>query len=130
MPQVHCTIVNTLYRKPRSKTRTPFSYAAIKQSPALAAILQQAATPSGQPVANQVTSTVEDKNDEATQVAGDTSQNVSHEPKPKKPKDRVDPALRIDFGTWLVDEVQLCEMGSHAPEDDAYVSVGGVMLLH
>lgn len=28
--QLHCTVLNTIYRKPRSKERIPFSFSAIK----------------------------------------------------------------------------------------------------
>jgi activating signal cointegrator complex subunit 1 len=33
----------------------------------------------------------------------------------------------VDLGAWDVDEVQICEMGSHGPENE-YVSCGGVSL--
>ncbi|KZV96496.1 hypothetical protein EXIGLDRAFT_733163, partial [Exidia glandulosa HHB12029] len=81
--KLHCTLINTVYRKPRARKRVPFSYNHIKGSKALADIL-------------------------AGQVADG------------KP-------LRVDLGTWEVDEIQLCEMGSHDPEG-AYVRVGGISL--
>lgn len=33
--------------------------------------------------------------------------------------------VRVDFGTWAVSEIQLCEMGSHGPENE-YVSCASV----
>ncbi|KZT22875.1 hypothetical protein NEOLEDRAFT_1118987 [Neolentinus lepideus HHB14362 ss-1] len=36
-------------------------------------------------------------------------------------------SITVDFGSWNVDEIQICEMGSHGPEDE-YVSVGGITL--
>ncbi|KAI0350131.1 hypothetical protein OH77DRAFT_1431260 [Trametes cingulata] len=41
--KLHCTVVNTIYRKPRGRTRTPFSYPAILTSEALKAVLVQEA---------------------------------------------------------------------------------------
>ncbi|EJD51046.1 hypothetical protein AURDEDRAFT_112070 [Auricularia subglabra TFB-10046 SS5] len=87
--KLHCTVVNTIYRKPRSKKRIPFSFGQIKTSKALADILVEDSEPQ-------------------QQNAGDK-------------------ALRVDLGIWEVDEVQLCEMGSH-DEEGAYVRVGGVSL--
>ncbi|KAI0642816.1 kinase A anchor protein [Trametes meyenii] len=37
--KLHCTVVNTIYRKPRGRTRTPFSYGAVLRSDALKAVL-------------------------------------------------------------------------------------------
>ena len=36
--QLHCTLVNTIYRKPRGKTRTPFSYPSVLASEAFKAV--------------------------------------------------------------------------------------------
>ncbi|KAI0671288.1 AKAP7 2'5' RNA ligase-like domain-containing protein [Trametes maxima] len=36
--KLHCTVVNTNYRKPRGRTRTPFSYGAVLGSDALGAV--------------------------------------------------------------------------------------------
>ena len=35
--------------------------------------------------------------------------------------------IQVDFGTYDVDEVQICEMGSHGPENE-YVSCGGIVI--
>ncbi|KAI0630023.1 kinase A anchor protein, partial [Trametes polyzona] len=37
--KLHCTVVNTIYRKPRGRKRTPFSYLAVLGSDALKAVL-------------------------------------------------------------------------------------------
>jgi activating signal cointegrator complex subunit 1 len=31
----------------------------------------------------------------------------------------------VDLGVWDVDEVQICQMGSHGPENE-YISCGGI----
>lgn len=33
-----------------------------------------------------------------------------------------------NFGTYIVDEIQLCEMGSHDPVSGGYVAVGRIKL--
>ncbi|KAI9566274.1 kinase A anchor protein [Boletus coccyginus] len=35
--------------------------------------------------------------------------------------------VRVDFGTWHVDEIQICKMGSYGPEGE-YESCGGILL--
>ena len=35
--------------------------------------------------------------------------------------------VNVDFGTWDIDEVQICEMGSEGPEGE-YVCVGKIPL--
>ena len=42
-------------------------------------------------------------------------------------RDRQKDVVQVDFGTYDVDEVQICEMGSHGP-DNEYVSCGGIVL--
>lgn len=37
-------------------------------------------------------------------------------------------AVEVNFGTWDVDEIQICRMGSFGAEGE-YVSSGGVSLL-
>lgn len=37
-------------------------------------------------------------------------------------------AVKVDFGTWDVGEIQICKMGSFGREGE-YVSCGGVSLL-
>ncbi|KIJ59283.1 hypothetical protein HYDPIDRAFT_100984, partial [Hydnomerulius pinastri MD-312] len=36
--------------------------------------------------------------------------------------------VKVDFGTWNVDEIQICKMGSYGPEGE-YVSCGGLSLV-
>lgn len=38
------------------------------------------------------------------------------------------PPINVNLGTWDIDEIQICEMGSHGPEGE-YVRVGGISLL-
>jgi hypothetical protein len=37
-------------------------------------------------------------------------------------------AQAVDFGTWDVDEIQVCKMGSYGPEGE-YVRCGGCSLV-
>ncbi|KAH0832401.1 hypothetical protein J3R83DRAFT_13435 [Lanmaoa asiatica] len=85
--QLHCTILNTTYRRPRARgLRQPFSYRSLLESPAAQAFLSEP---------------------------------------------RAEPDLRhpvtVNFGTWDVDEIQICKMGSYGPEGE-YESCGGLLL--
>lgn len=35
--------------------------------------------------------------------------------------------VKVNFGTWCVDEIQICKMGSYGPEGE-YESCGGLLL--
>ena len=85
--------MNTIYRRPRSNQRLPFSYVAILDSPAFAEI-EVAET--GAPTFGRGT------------VRG------------KRP-------ISVNLGDWVIDEVQICEMGSWGPEGE-YVCVGRIPL--
>ncbi|KAG9308852.1 kinase A anchor protein [Chiua virens] len=85
--QLHCTVLNTTYRRPRARgRREPFSYRSILASPVAQALLSE--------------------------PQGDA--NVRH-------------PVKIDFGTWHVNDIQICKMGSHGPEGE-YESCGGIAL--
>ncbi|KAI9058861.1 hypothetical protein FKP32DRAFT_1581508, partial [Trametes sanguinea] len=92
--QLHCTVLNTIYRKPRGKMRTPFSYPSVLASEAFKAVLAPP-QPRG----------------EAAETAGKAGGGP----------------VRVDFGEWEIDEVQICEMGSWGPEGE-YVAVHRVAL--
>ncbi|KAG1844451.1 kinase A anchor protein [Suillus tomentosus] len=77
--KLHCTILNTSYRKP---SRQPFSYNAILMSPFIREFVRT----------------------------------------PLESHDFRDP-VKVEFGTWSVDEIQICKMGSYGPEGE-YVSCG------
>jgi len=102
--KLHCTIINTVYRKPRPQggKRIPFAYVDLLASSWFSQpeifIPPDKVTPQ-----------------RLTQL----SSGVSHHP-PRGP-------VSVDFGTWDVDEVQICEMGSHGPEGE-YVCVGKIPL--
>lgn len=85
--QLHCTILNTTYRRPREKgRRQPFSYRSLLGSPAAQVFLS----------------------------------DPRAEPNLRRP-------VKVDFGRWHVDEIQICKMGSYGPEGE-YVSCGGLLL--
>ncbi|KAI8986312.1 kinase A anchor protein [Trametes punicea] len=85
--KLHCTVLNTVYRKPRGKGRTPFSYPSVLASEAFKAVLAH-------------------KQAGAEETADTTRRGP----------------VRVDFGEWAIDEVQICEMGSWGPEGE-YVAV-------
>ncbi|TCD63061.1 hypothetical protein EIP91_006048 [Steccherinum ochraceum] len=92
--KLHCTILNTTYRRPHGK-RTPFSYTAVLASPAFRAIEQQ------QP--------------ETSRTEPQLGTNSGSGARGRAP-------IAVNLGSWMVDEVQICEMGSWGPEGE-YVSV-------
>ncbi len=91
--QLHCTVVNTIYREPRRRFRQPFSYPAILASEAVKSVLAP----------NEVVETQDAE-------------------KPKKGP------VKIDLGEWDIDEVQICEMGSHGAEGE-YVAAARCPLV-
>jgi len=111
--KLHCTVINTTHRKPRSKTqrRQPFSYSSILASTAFKAISTDA----------PILSAVRTSTTATTTTATSTTDAVSagHQ-KTRRP-------ASVDFGVWEVDEIQICQMGSHGPEGE-YVSCGGMMI--
>ncbi|KAL4244527.1 Activating signal cointegrator 1 complex subunit 1 [Abortiporus biennis] len=86
--KLHCTLLNTVYRKPKPKGgfRVPFSYPAVIESQAFRSI-------------------------EKVRVEGDDDPSVSQRPRGKSP-------ICIDLGEWNVDEIQICEMGSWGVEGE------------
>ncbi|KDQ49525.1 hypothetical protein JAAARDRAFT_42860 [Jaapia argillacea MUCL 33604] len=98
--KLHCTIINTIYRKPSSRgPRIPFSYPAILASSAFQRVSQ-------------------------VQGGGGTS---SHPLSQSQNNRNHNVPVDVDFGSWDVDEIQVCKMGSWGPEGE-YVSVGGISL--
>ncbi|PCH40591.1 hypothetical protein WOLCODRAFT_68100 [Wolfiporia cocos MD-104 SS10] len=101
--KLHCTVLNTVYRKPRSRDRQPFSFSSILSSAVLRAIAVNALSV-GAPA--------------AVVAAGSSTQSAILEKGP----------VSVDLGEWDVDEVQICEMGSWGPEGE-YVCVGRCSLV-
>ncbi|KAL0953332.1 hypothetical protein HGRIS_004577 [Hohenbuehelia grisea] len=110
--KLHATLINTSHRKFWGK---PFSYSDILASKAL----------------QQVASESELSHGELHDPAMTSAQKiVSTDPQPsemnlKDVQKRNPPP--VDFGTWSIDEIQLCIMGSHGPENE-YISCGGIRL--
>jgi activating signal cointegrator complex subunit 1 len=96
--KLHCTLLNTSHRKPRGR---PFSYPALLNSSAL----------------RSLTDHVHPEADTDT-----AAQTATHGSPPL-----CSTAVPVDLGTWDVDEVQICAMGSHGPEGE-YVSCGAITL--
>ncbi|KAI0317856.1 hypothetical protein OF83DRAFT_1163714 [Amylostereum chailletii] len=96
---LHCTMINTQYRRPRARgPRQPFSYASIVESAALRAIALSPAS-------------------STTALSSEGSQRRAKQI----------PPIPVKLGVWDVDEIQICEMGSSGPEGE-YVRVGGCSL--
>lgn len=107
--QLHCTVLNTTYRRPRGR-REPFSYASILSSTAFQAVQRSGDTEKITTVTEAAVDRVEGA------VAGTLAKG--------KPRSK---AAEVDFGEWTVDEIQICKMGSWGPEGE-YVSVGHITL--
>ncbi|KAJ6603703.1 kinase A anchor protein [Mycena sp. CBHHK59/15] len=103
-PLLHCTLINASHRKPRSPKG--FSYREIFDR-----ALTHAKTPL--PV---LESGVSNPGAKAVPV-GEIAQAISLD----------DKSISVDFGGWTVSEIQLCQMGSHGPENE-YISVASVAL--
>ncbi|KAJ7187838.1 kinase A anchor protein [Mycena filopes] len=93
---LHCTLINASHRRPRRMPRT-FSYQEI-----FAHAAHESQLASNLPSTETLSEVV--------------SQSVL------APQDK---AIKVDFGTWAVSEVQLCKMGSHGPENE-YISLASV----
>ena len=104
--QLHCTIINTVYRKPKPRDgkRIPFAYPDLLTSP----WFSRSNIGSSRPPHKTV-----------PQRSLQSGSDVVHLPG-RGP-------ISVDFGTWDIDEVQICEMGSHGPEGE-YVCVGKISL--
>ena len=112
-------MINTISRKPR-QPRLPFSFPSIVQLAAPTTVSHETALASAL-TTDQITS----ENADATGPRVDGSDDdvlAAAAPKEAKTRRRMGTtAVPLDMGTWGVDQIQLCEMGSHAP-DGAYVS--------
>ena len=112
-PQLHCTVINTTHRKPRSRAnrRQPFSYSAILASTALQDI-----------TAPLLPTNITYKHEHDCEF----SRNMTASPD-RRPRDCG--AVSVDLGSWQVDEIQICQMGSHGAEGE-YISCGGCALVN
>lgn len=120
--QLHCTLINTSYRRPRA--RMPFAYDEILRSDALKeiAVTSLAELPSShtQLPASSRASTSLLRN---TDLPTDTIAPPARAPPPSG-RDKL---VKVNLGTWMAKEIQLCIMGSHGPENE-YISVGRIRL--
>ncbi|KAF8580553.1 hypothetical protein K439DRAFT_1356664 [Ramaria rubella] len=106
--KLHCTLINTVYRKEKAtgeQKRPPRKNN--KRVPfSFSAILSSSAF---------------------AQIARPTTVGAGADA--AQGSDALHGAHSIDLGSWIVEEVQLCEMGSKGA-DGAYRSVGSLKLLH
>jgi activating signal cointegrator complex subunit 1 len=140
--QLHATLLNTTYRKPRPKgkyaKRISFDYLSILRSPAFEAIRvgdspswlssvevgQTVPKHGGEASKERVLDEDEEaRNETASPVAATIldSASVSTGGKVKALP------VHVDLGTWDVDELQICEMGSFGPEGE-YACAGRISL--
>jgi len=90
--KLHCTVLNTTYRKPRANgPRVPFSYSTVCSSAAVASLAAQNAA-ALQPSATPASAPRPPRRGEPN--------NASHRP------------VSVSLGTWNIDEIQICRMGS------------------
>ncbi|EEB96441.1 hypothetical protein MPER_04427 [Moniliophthora perniciosa FA553] len=131
---LHCTILNTSWRKPSSKRHLLFSFDDVLRSTALADI-RVAPQPS---IGTQTTVSLETKSStqggaeawtsvEKAIVPGRETLQVVLDEKGTVTSTQTERLVDVDIGTYTVSEIQLCVMGSHGPEDE-YVSVGSISL--
>ncbi|KII90527.1 hypothetical protein PLICRDRAFT_536428 [Plicaturopsis crispa FD-325 SS-3] len=141
--KLHCTIVNTIYRKPKPKggRRIPFSYDALLRSAAfrdiggampeeIRSLLGEGSAPPtiahSQTAAGGVDALVEEVG--AMRVTTERDEPRSgKDTGASKLKRLAKVPVSVDFGTWDVGEVQICAMGSYGEEGE-YVSCGGIHL--
>ncbi|KAG8823618.1 hypothetical protein FRC17_009282 [Serendipita sp. 399] len=97
---LHCTILNTSKRRGAGRRRIPFSGNGVFESEACMSITSQTSP---------------------------TPQTLDDEMREKRRR-TTPPEYGVDFGTWSVNEIQLCEMGSRDRTTGAYVSVGSIKL--
>lgn len=104
--QLHCTIINTVYRKPKPPDgkRAPFAYPDLLTSSWFSRSSTTSIPPSYKAVPQK----------SSARSASDTDPSICR-------------PVSVDFGTWAIDEVQVCEMGSYGPEGE-YVCVGKISL--
>jgi activating signal cointegrator complex subunit 1 len=146
--------LNTIYRKPRPKSkgrggaRVPFDYPALLRTPAFAQVrvgedpawllstdaTESSVEPAGLGSAGLEAADATDAAqpagvvvDEDEEIAAATGVGANARAAPLlAPRARTHP-VRVDLGTWDVDELQICEMGSHGPEGE-YVCVARIAL--
>ena len=99
-------MLNTTYRRPRG--RGAFSYAAVINSCAFQVIEKPPGVSS---------SVMAGEGQKETGTAGQ-GQDRGRGERGRRP-------LRVDFGSWVIEEVQICEMGSWGPSGE-YVSVHSI----
>ncbi|KIY45498.1 hypothetical protein FISHEDRAFT_61214 [Fistulina hepatica ATCC 64428] len=90
--KLHCTLLNTAYRKPSRSRKEAFSFLDILQSQACSLL-----------------------NLDMSQLVA-----LNEHDCPRTP-------LSIDLGTYSIDKIHLCRMGSHGPNNE-YISCGSVHL--
>jgi hypothetical protein len=137
LKQIHTTLINTNHRTPKPPTRIPFDYEGLLTSSAFANVsagpppswLTAPITGPKQEQASDVEAVraqVEQAGDNpvkqlpghperAAQTGGNLSE-LAQAPAPRA-KVRTWP-IPVDFGTWDVDELQICDMGRFGPDGE------------
>ncbi|KZV67917.1 hypothetical protein PENSPDRAFT_653651 [Peniophora sp. CONT] len=114
--KIHCTVINTTYRKPRGHGRVPFSYKGIRSSKALSSIV---ATQTTQDAPDAQVEAVTQLIDTALQLEGSGEQSIqgTGEQNSRSRREKLKP-LNVSLGSWTVGEIQICKMGSYGSEGE------------
>lgn len=127
---MHCTVINSIYRKPRAKNRIPFSYTAILASDAVKSLV----APDEFEVVSQASESASDSEDEDEEeleppsaTTNGEAENGKGSGQAKENKAVQKGPTAVDLGDWECDEIQICEMGSWGPEGE-YVAAARISL--
>jgi activating signal cointegrator complex subunit 1 len=134
--QLRTTLINTIYRTPKSLDRIPFDYLGVLGSSAVTdisagptpewltrALARRDASSKG-PGAVTGTDEAEPTSDASSGELIRKMENTT-----KRPQHQI-PAwpVRVDLGTWDIDELQMCDVYSRGPEGE-YVPVHSISLV-
>ncbi|KAH9831484.1 uncharacterized protein C8Q71DRAFT_782775 [Rhodofomes roseus] len=130
--KLHCTVLNSIYRKPRHqyKGRIPFSFASILKSDAFRTIALEPDTLAvlvDEPGGGGSTELVSTEVDAAEPSVANGDGGGKGKGKAQGGGGRKWEPVPVSLGVWDVDEIQICEMGSHGPEGE-YLAVGKIVL--
>lgn len=132
-------MINTIYRKPSNRGRQPFSFPSVVESVAFRRI--SSAVHNTRPNTFQEAKTIvasdymsskskstgrENATGELARFPATASQDTSRQE--QDGRSTASGPFYVNLGVWTIDEMQICKMGSHGPNNE-YVSVGGIYLV-
>jgi len=132
--KLHCTLINTRYRKPRPKDGYPFNHEELFSSSAFMSHIPRRTSQPGIPRfadAPSTSTTTHQRNLTRTPTVTQTEATGSAKIVGRGGWDdeaETGVAGHPDFGTWTVQEIQLCQMIGKDPRTGAYISIGSIQL--